>query len=125
MDKFYLRNAALYEKLVAGFDGNAPAVHFSRHETTPAEEEVQEQETITELCNPAMIVSARIRPMLSNDLAEKFPCAVYPRKSKTTGRSTIVDLHDLYNYPYGRPILKVRWDFPLSISPGEKLTAAL
>lgn len=105
MDKFYLRNTALYEKLVDAVDVTAPATHFSRQETAPAEAEVQE-EAIMGLCNSNMIVSARIRPMLDNDFAEKFPCAVYPREQRTGG-SRIVDLHDLYNYPYGRPILKV------------------
>ncbi|KAK6069433.1 kinesin motor domain-containing protein [Seiridium cupressi] len=52
--------------------------------------------------SPDMVVSARIRPMLEEDVAAGFPCAIFPR-SVHTG---IVDVHDLYNHPRGRPVLK-------------------
>ncbi|KAI1779191.1 P-loop containing nucleoside triphosphate hydrolase protein [Hypoxylon cercidicola] len=49
-----------------------------------------------------MVVSARIRPHLDEDLASGFPCALFPR----AGQPNVVDIHDLYNHPRGNPILK-------------------
>lgn len=104
MDRFYLQNTALYGKLVDSLDVTKPAAHFSRHKAVPSKEETDS--TVIEECNPDMIIGARIRPMLDDDIAAGFPCAAYPRARGPDGVQ-IVDLHDLYNYPYGRPILKV------------------
>ncbi|KAB5526384.1 kinesin motor domain-containing protein [Coniochaeta sp. 2T2.1] len=49
-----------------------------------------------------MVVAARVRPLLDEDTAAGFPRAVFPR-SDGTG---VVNIHDLYNHPKGRPILK-------------------
>ncbi|RYP73691.1 hypothetical protein DL769_004162 [Monosporascus sp. CRB-8-3] len=49
-----------------------------------------------------MVVSARVRPLLDEDIAAGFPCAVFPRPAQ----AGVVDIHDLYNHPRGRPILK-------------------
>ncbi|RYP20475.1 hypothetical protein DL765_002774 [Monosporascus sp. GIB2] len=49
-----------------------------------------------------MVVSARVRPLLDEDVAAGFPCAVFPRPAQ----AGVVDIHDLYNHPRGRPILK-------------------
>ncbi|KAK9416643.1 putative Kinesin motor domain-containing protein [Seiridium unicorne] len=87
MDQFYLNNATLYQSLVKGC--TPPPV--SRTVTAA-----------TGTNSPDMIVSARIRPMLEEDVAAGFPCAIFPR-SVHTG---IVDVHDLYNHPRGRPVLK-------------------
>lgn len=88
MDKFYLDNAALYETLV--------------ERATPAPIPAG-QAAGNNLDNSNMIVAARIRPQLDEDLASGFPCAVYPRSGAEAG---VVDIHDLYNHPRGRPVLK-------------------
>lgn len=90
MDRFYLDNAALYQTLVRNLNSTIPA-----SQTT--------QEMPTEAINPDMVVTARIRPLLDEDIDAGFPCAVYPR----SGQAGVVDIHDLYNHPRGRPILKV------------------
>src|SRR6187402_1824227 len=51
-----------------------------------------------------IIVSARIRPLLQEDFLAGFPCAIFPR----SGQSSVVDIHELYHHPRGRPTLKVR-----------------
>jgi kinesin family protein 2/24 len=91
MDRFYLDNAAQYRTLVKAFNSTAPAPRTM-------------QEVATETTSPDMVVSARIRPLLDEDVATGFPCAVYPRSAQ----AGVVDIHDLYNHPRGRPILKVR-----------------
>jgi kinesin family protein 2/24 len=58
----------------------------------------------TGAASPDIVVSARIRPLLNEDVAAGFPCAVFPRSAQ----NAVVDIHDLYNHPRGRPILKAR-----------------
>ncbi|KAK4443545.1 P-loop containing nucleoside triphosphate hydrolase protein [Podospora aff. communis PSN243] len=86
MDQFYLKNVALYGKLVAGFNPPPSMTSAASLEET----------------TPEMVVSARIRPFLEEDIESGFPCAVYPRAVS----SGVVDIHDLYNHPRGRPVLK-------------------
>lgn len=88
MDNFYRTHAALYKTLVGKF--NPPRGPQSECVTT-------------ELPEASTVVSARIRPLLDEDVVAGFPCAIFPR-AKGTG---IADLHDLYNHPKGRPVLKV------------------
>jgi kinesin family member 2/24 len=88
MDRFYLDNTAQYQTLVKAF------------KTTPGPRTIN---VATETTSPDMVVSARIRPLLNEDVAAGFPCAVFPRPAQTG----VVDIHDLYNHPRGRPILKV------------------
>ncbi len=88
MDQFYLENASLYQKLVKAV------------KPTPAS---RATDAATETPSPDMVVGARIRPLLDEDVAAGFPCAVFPRLNQ----SGAVDIHDLYNHPRGRPILKV------------------
>lgn len=45
--------------------------------------------------------------MLDEDVAAGFPCAVHPRSAQ----AGVADIHDLYNHPRGRPVLKVRTVF--------------
>ena len=90
MDRFYLDNAAQYRTLVKAFN-----------DTTPLP---RTRKVATETTSPDMVVSARIRPPQSEDVAAGFPCAVFPRSTQTG----VIDIHDLYNHPKGRPILKVR-----------------
>ena len=87
MDDFYLRNASLYRDLVKALK---PAPE-PRSVTKPLESS-----------SPDLVVTARIRPLLSEDVAAGFPTAIFPRGTETT-----VDIHDLYNHPRGMPILKV------------------
>ncbi|CAI4216059.1 unnamed protein product [Parascedosporium putredinis] len=92
MDQFYLQNAALYRKLVGALKPRAGP--------DPA------QQTPT-VGNPSMVVGARIRPLLDEDVAAGYPCAVFPRQRSSQQRhGSVVDIHDLYNHPRGRPILK-------------------
>ncbi|KAK0612173.1 P-loop containing nucleoside triphosphate hydrolase protein [Immersiella caudata] len=86
MDQFYLKNVALYQNLVDAFHPPPSMTSAAFSKSAP----------------PEMVVSARIRPFLQEDIASGFPCAVYPRAVS----SRVVDIHDLYNHPRGRPILK-------------------
>lgn len=89
MDRFLLDNAALYQSLVKALKPTSvPQIINVATATT----------------SPDMVVSARIRPLLNDDIAAGFPCAVFPRSAQIG----VVDIHDLYNHPRGRPILKVR-----------------
>lgn len=85
MDQFYLRNVARYDALVNAFKP-APGPVPAATETSPD-----------------MVVSARIRPLQDEDIAAGFPRAVLPRPA----RPGVLDVHDLYNHPRGRPVLKV------------------
>jgi kinesin family protein 2/24 len=93
MDRFLLENVALYQTLVKSF--SPPSVPRTA-------------KVATGTTSPNMVVSARVRPLLKEDVAAGFPCAVFPRSAQTG----VVDIHDLYNHPRGRPILKV-WRKPL------------
>ena len=103
MDSFYLRNKGLYEKFVTQLDSSMPVPHFSRQTAAASAVPLAE---IDGRRNPNIAVAARIRPMLEGDIAEGFPCAVYPRAKQSAG-SQIIDIHDLYNHPKGRPQLRV------------------
>lgn len=89
MDQFYLKNAALYKSLVNQFNAKSAS-------QTPKEP--------TGPCNPNMVVAARIRPLSEEDEAAGYPVALHPFSSQNGE----LDVHDLYNHPRGRPILKVR-----------------
>ncbi|KAH6647898.1 P-loop containing nucleoside triphosphate hydrolase protein [Truncatella angustata] len=85
MDQFYLKNAAKYQDLVNALK---PAPKSSKAKMT------------TETSSPDIIVSTRIRPLSDED--EGFPRAVFPQSSQ----HGVLDIHDLYNHPKGRPLLK-------------------
>jgi len=87
MDQFYLRNAAWYHTLVDRFEPGPSAGSIDQSGTT----------------SPDMVVSARLRPFLREDITAGFPSAVFPRPTEKGA----VDIHDLYNHPRGRPVLKV------------------
>ncbi|KAK2600193.1 hypothetical protein QQS21_005067 [Conoideocrella luteorostrata] len=87
MDQFYLRNVTLYDNLLRKLT-SAPA----------AATENEGSETTS----PDMVVSARIRPLLDEDAVAGFPCAIFPRMTQ----SGVADIHDLYNHPRGKPVLK-------------------
>ncbi|KAH9905872.1 P-loop containing nucleoside triphosphate hydrolase protein [Xylariomycetidae sp. FL2044] len=87
MDQFLLQNATLYQNLVKSLKP-PPAPPPAKAAMEPASAD--------------MIVSARIRPLLDEDASAGFPRAVFPRSS---GHG-VVDIHDLYHHPRGRPVLK-------------------
>jgi kinesin family protein 2/24 len=88
MDRFYLDNAVLYQALVKSFNSTLVSRPFN---------------TATGTIHPDMVVSARVRPLMSEDIAAGYSNAVYPLSTQTG----VVYIHDLYNHPRGRPILKV------------------
>ncbi|KAK5654518.1 hypothetical protein OQA88_7147 [Cercophora sp. LCS_1] len=87
MDEFYRKNADLYESLVAKFE--PPPVVRGRASDSGGS-------------IPDMLVAARVRPLLDEDIAAGFPTAVFSRPTPPG----VIDVHDLYNHPRGRPILK-------------------
>ncbi|PQE02892.1 kinesin motor domain-containing protein [Rutstroemia sp. NJR-2017a BVV2] len=87
MDKFILDNVARYQALLKALK---PVSASQTNQTTAG------------TGNPNMVVGARIRPLLEEEVSTGFPCAIFP-SSATAG---VVDIHDLYNHPRGRPILK-------------------
>lgn len=89
MDRFYLENAALYRAFVKAY------------QPSPVSKAAN---LTTDFSSPNISVSARIRPFLDEDAAAGFPPAIFPRDVE----AGVVDIHDLYNHPRGRPILKVR-----------------
>ncbi|KXT07604.1 hypothetical protein AC578_10153 [Pseudocercospora eumusae] len=102
MDAFYLNNAKLYQDLVASFDPTRPAAHFSRHTAKPTRAIPDAPAPTLDHVDENMSTIARIRPMLEDELATGFPCAIFPRQDE----SQILDLHDLYHHPLKRPYLK-------------------
>lgn len=107
MDQFYLDNAKLYQQLVGALDVSVPAAHFSRHKADKVEQPAR-----PELNKSDIVTAARIRPMLEEDHAAGFPCAIYPTTTHTSGELQTVYLHDLHNHPEGRPVLKVLLHIP-------------
>ncbi|KAG9665715.1 P-loop containing nucleoside triphosphate hydrolase protein, partial [Aureobasidium melanogenum] len=100
MDQFYLKNAALYQTYVDKLDPTKPPSHFMNLPPQPTNKTADNS-------NPNMTISVRIRPMLEDDIASGFPCAIYPRPHDPTAKQQTLDLHDLYNHPRRpRPILK-------------------
>lgn len=92
MEQFLLENADRYRKLVGDF--TPPAARKStRHDRV---------ETAT--ANPDIIVSARIRPMLDEELSQGFPEGVIPRR----GTPGTVDLHEIRRPVRGPPGINVR-----------------
>lgn len=94
MDRFYLDNAARYQRLVDAFRPASTGMSGLARVT-----EKLDSETISS----DMVVSARIRPLLDDEIVAGFPCALLPRAAQ----AGVVDVHDLYNHPKGLPILKV------------------
>jgi kinesin family member 2/24 len=93
MEAFYLANVARYQDLI-----ETQKADISRaNETESAKVSASSDDS-------DIIVSARIRPLLADDIAAGFPRAIYVRPYEPE----ILDIHDLYNYPWGKPILKVR-----------------
>jgi len=82
MESFYLKNTPRYHQLLNLLD------------TKPKPRRPKSEP------NSTIRVSARIRPLSQE---EGFPSAIFPQ----VHRNGVVDVHDLYNHPRGKPILKV------------------
>ncbi|KAK1831159.1 hypothetical protein QBC39DRAFT_382526 [Podospora conica] len=86
MEQFLIDNAAHYLKLVSAF------------KPRPASKTA----TTTTIPNPDMVVSARIRPLLPDEVAAGFPQCIFPRDNAPT---TTVDIHELRKAIRGLPTL--------------------
>lgn len=93
MERLLVDNADLFEALVKKFDPKTNPAKPVPASASP---------------NPDIVVCARIRPLLDDEYASGFRPAIFPRPSQ----AGVVDLHELYNAPRGRPTLKV-WCTPL------------
>jgi kinesin family member 2/24 len=93
MEDFYLANLSRYYELVT-------AQNVALRSLDP----VNVKSASKTAAGSEIVVSARIRPLLPEDVSAGFPQATFERKCE----ESIVDIHDLYNYPWGKPILKVR-----------------
>lgn len=111
MDQFYLQNKAVYRKLVARNASAQTGTLFNGYTAAPQDNRKEAHPPTKEQDSSSIVIGARIRPMLPEDLAAGFPTAAYPRPATSVDGPDIVDLHDLYNHPRGRPILRVRAHF--------------
>ena len=98
MEQFLLANVDWYNTLVNRLKPSSVS-HLSNLSTG---RQIQENDDNKE-AHPNMVVGTRIRPWLDEDRAAGFPNAMFPRAQQAGS----VDLHDLYNHPRGRPVLKV------------------
>jgi hypothetical protein len=87
MEQFLLDNAERYKKLVAAFKPTAPGP----------------KERGTAAASPDIVVSARVRPMLEDEVAQGFPTGVHIRG----GNCNIADLHELQQPVRGAPRIRV------------------
>jgi kinesin family protein 2/24 len=86
-DQFIIDNAERYNRLVAGFKPSMSDPKGSGS-TTAASGEI--------------LVSARVRPMLEEELAQGFPSGIHIR-----GKTNIIDLHALKQPVRGLPTITV------------------
>ena len=96
MEQFYLNNVDRYRTLVQSFNNSNP-----NPDPTNAAQDASKQD------QQHVVVAARVRPMLDEDRAAGFPSAIFPRKTPDGEIGNVADIHDLYNHPRGKPILKV------------------
>jgi kinesin family protein 2/24 len=86
MDEFIIEHAERYKRLVSTFKPSSPGAKATN--STSASSEI--------------VVSARIRPMLEDEIAQGFPQGVYQRAD-----SNMVDLHELRRPVRGLPTINV------------------
>lgn len=91
MEQFVIDNAERYNKLVAAFK---PSTLDSK------------EKGATEAVSPDIVVSARVRPMLDDEVAQGFPIGVHIRSG-----TNVVDLHELQQPIRGLPRIRVRFSF--------------
>ncbi|AEO68342.1 uncharacterized protein THITE_2049700 [Thermothielavioides terrestris NRRL 8126] len=84
MDEFIIEHAERYKRLVSTFKPSSPGAKATN--STSASSEI--------------VVSARIRPMLEDEIAQGFPQGVYQRAD-----SNMVDLHELRRPVRGLPTI--------------------
>ena len=109
MEQFLLKNAELYQNLVSNLTPSTATPNISS--LTGGRREQARTSSTHHVADPNMVVSARIRPFLDEDVAAGFPNAMFPRTADGEGegqqKQGVVDIHDLYNHPRGRPLLRV------------------
>ncbi|KAL2186561.1 P-loop containing nucleoside triphosphate hydrolase protein [Thermothelomyces heterothallicus CBS 203.75] len=86
MEQFIIDNAERYKKLVAAFKPSASAT---------------QQKRATDAASPDIVVCARVRPMLEDEVAQGFPVGVHIRSGTNT-----VDLHELQQPVRGLPRIR-------------------
>ncbi|KAL2143376.1 hypothetical protein VTI28DRAFT_10490 [Corynascus sepedonium] len=86
MEQFLIDNAERYNKLVAAFK---PSTLNSK------------QKGVTDAVSPDIVVSARVRPMLDEEVAQGFPIGVHIRSG-----THVVDLHELQQPVRGLPRIR-------------------
>ena len=86
-DQFLIDNVERYKRLVAAFKPS-PSDAKGNGSTTAASGEI--------------LVSARVRPMLEEELAQGFPSGIHHR-----GKTNIIDLHALKQHVRGPPSITV------------------
>ncbi|AEO59677.1 hypothetical protein MYCTH_2308140 [Thermothelomyces thermophilus ATCC 42464] len=86
MEQFIIDNAERYKKLVATFKPSASAT---------------QQKRATDAASPDIVVCARVRPMLEDEVAQGFPVGVHIRSGTNT-----VDLHELQQPVRGLPRIR-------------------
>lgn len=106
MEQFLLKNAKVYETLVSRLTPSTAAPNVSS--LTGGRREQARTNGTHHVADPNMVVSARIRPFLDEDVAAGFPNAMFSRSAEEGQQEQgVVDIHDLYNHPRGRPLLRV------------------
>lgn len=88
MEQFIIDNVERYKKLVAAFKPSKSAT---------------QKKKATDAASPDIVVCARVRPMLEDELAQGFPVGVHIRSGTNT-----VDLHELQQPVRGLPRIRVR-----------------
>ena len=96
MEQFLIDNAERYNRLVAAFK--------------PAKASSAKAGSST-VASPEMIVSARVRPMLEDELSRGFPAGIHIRPKTDT-----IDVHALKRPVRGLPTITV------SVSPASETT---
>ncbi|KAK3305967.1 P-loop containing nucleoside triphosphate hydrolase protein [Chaetomium strumarium] len=86
MEQFMLDNAELYKRLVAAFK--------------PSASDTKSKDGSSVVASSEIVVSARVRPMLEDEVTQGFPPSVYLR-----GSSNTVDVHELRRPVRGLPTI--------------------
>jgi kinesin family protein 2/24 len=94
MEQFMLDNAERYKRLVAAFKPSTSDPNSKGGSSVVASSEI--------------VVSARVRPMLEDEVTQGFPPCVYLR-----GSSNTVDVHELRRPVRGLPTINVSVAIPL------------
>lgn len=97
MDNYILEHATRYKSLVERFDQDTAKKTLSN----ASKPQTQRDKDLGENTNPDVVVAARLRPLLENELAAGFPQGVFLR-DKVSGK---FDAHELKRPIRGPPAL--------------------